>query len=129
MEEKKDILEIISEDLEKEINAFETTQRWNMKAFDLMKVDSEAYTRAWFSFASISTVMHHLLTLKTLLERKDEKIVENFIRFTLYQIDYTTDIKVTYANRQPDNVVDDAKHKVHCIFRRMLSAIDDSHPA
>lgn len=126
MEDKKEILEIISEELEKEIKAFETTQQWNMKAFDLIKVDSEVYTGAWFSFASISTILHHLMTLRALLDNKDEKIVENFIHFTLYQIDQTTPNDVTYANRQPHTVVNDAKRKVHCIFRRLLAIFEQN---
>lgn len=116
MEEKKEILEIISEDLEKVISQYEDSQRWNIRAFSLIKIDPIAYNRAWFSYASNSVILHHFDELRKLVKGGDVKAVQNYLIFVDYQITHATDVMPWAIERNPQSVILDAQTKISIKF-------------
>ncbi len=96
----------ISKDLNSQIELCEDALNETSREMSLIKNDAKTYNQAWTNFAFVSAMMHQFLTLRNLILNNDEKTAENFIRFTVYQIQQFNDAESILASEQAasDNV-------------------------
>lgn len=92
METKEKTMEVLAGDLEKEMRL--TQSVLDASSEILMEMGSAGeYTRASDNYACASLMMFHFTTLERVVKEGYKK-TESFIRFTIYQIERTTDRRI-----------------------------------
>ena len=127
METNYQSLQNLSVDLDRELALCEDALKGDAHTLSLLKNDVLTFNRAWVSFASTSVMQHQFLTLKNIVANNDRKMAENFIRFTIYQLEQFTCPENLNSNSDEStgDIILDGRITLYKVFKRFLSYFEN----